>query len=175
MVVISPSVLFSGVVSGADQPSSEALALNDIFDGDQLIESALVTHQATKKTGTEDRFEFLWQYVLPGPTHSDLRVRVSFTPTHPVLLSVDAGQETGSIGGQLVSPALDLVDVADQAGNLQLLESRLVELKVATQFGIVPVAGRTATPHLREKNRLALLPCHHSSSQNGYRRPSSRR
>ena len=142
--VVTAVTLVSGTVAAAEQHASAARAVNDIFGGDQLMESAFTIHQTSRLLSPGERFDFLWQHVLPGPGHADLRLRVSFTPTHPVLFTQEGDNRTDRPGGQLVSPALDLIDMADRLGKLSQLEQRLIELPNAAETDArVPTAETT--------------------------------
>jgi hypothetical protein len=114
--------------------TSRQQALDAIFGDARVAESSLRIHMQAAVLKADDRFEFLSTYVLPSDVHS-LRVDIDFSPTHPAPIlssthsSFDATESSGGrmqqTGGQLVSPAIDLVRVAWELGRLPDLRASL--------------------------------------------------
>ncbi|MGZ0175027.1 MAG: hypothetical protein ACKVHE_36500, partial [Planctomycetales bacterium] len=84
----------------------------------------------------EQRYRFLSEWVLPSRSHGTIRTALDFTPTQPVRvkdrMDVDrlkiaeqSGQSRVQIGGRLVAPALDLVEVAKELGRLEEVRDRV--------------------------------------------------
>ncbi len=119
-----------------ETPQREGV-LAAIFNDAHVVESAWSIHQLAAKLPAEERFQFLSGWVLPNQRHSTIRLNVDFTPTHP------AGADTDELGGELISPALDLIQVADELGQLDALQARVRAIS-------------TGGP-LQQKKRLAIL------------------
>ena len=117
-----------------------------IFADEHLQESVLSVSARAAAMPMEQRYLFLSKWVLPSELHESLRVQVDFTPTQPAppvdrpVLPV--GRRINS-GGKLVSPILDLMDVATEAGKLEEVRQQVEQFK--------------AENLLDQKNRLAML------------------
>ena len=122
---------------GADDGGSDGVARGVIFAEQQTREAALSVRHRAMKFEPLRRFEFLADRVLPGNGSELFRLPVGFSPTHPgpssrnyaekVILDAasNRGESRVSIGGELISPALDLVQLADELEKLPELRSRI--------------------------------------------------
>lgn len=122
---------------GSDDGGSDGVARGVIFAEQQTREAALSVHQRAMKFEPLRRFEFLADRVLPGNGSERFRLPAGFSPTHPgpsgrnyaekVTLEAasNRGESRVSIGGELISPALDLVQLADELEKLPELRSRI--------------------------------------------------
>ena len=146
-------------VSNSDRSASERRLLAAIFDDQEVHGSVLAVCRRAARLPAEDRYAFLSRWVLPSPDHETLRLALDFTPTNPAppavggtaqeipdsVLLGDTGQERKRIttGGDLVSPALDLVAVAKELGKLDDLRERVAALPEGDE--------------LQQRSRLAML------------------
>ena len=142
--------------------SAEPQSVSQLFD--EKYEVSKVDHviNATRQLPPEDRYQTLKNWVLPNLDHAVVRMYADHTPSDPMpgISSVIApvnlrGQKpangTGDLkltqrlrtGGDLVAPALDLIDVARELG-------KLPELTEAVQQ--IP-----DTNPLNRRSRLAML------------------
>ncbi len=134
------ALLFSGIaalaspVSASEPPAAVGRALAAVFGEDHLQDAAFFLRERAAAMSPEDRLEFLANWVLPGPSHVTFRLPMSFTQAGPVnrgaggLESADLSGDTSTrvnAGGELISPALDLVSTAAQLGVLSELKERI--------------------------------------------------
>lgn len=123
--------------AAADEPgNTNAAVLDGIFAEVQAKESAWTVHQRTSKLTAVARFQVLSDWVLPNDSHAALRLQVDYTPTHP------AGSDQTDMGGELISPALDLIEAAEVTGQLHNLYAQ-----------VNAIVGHSP---LQQKNQLAL-------------------
>jgi hypothetical protein len=117
-------------VESVEAAGSDSHSLNAIFAEQQVEGVALDVHRQAMKLPADARYEFLSDWVLPGANHESLRMNIGFTQTNPCpisadYLSVDSDKnETRTrrpSGGELVSPAWDLVNAAKLTGRLSEL------------------------------------------------------
>ena len=72
------------------------------------------------------RYERLAQWVLPSPDHPRIRLTGAFTPSFPAPDKPEPpGPARRQIGGELIAPALALVDAAKASGTLDNLANQL--------------------------------------------------
>lgn len=132
--------------SGRDRSSGISTALGAIFNDDHVTESALMIHRRAAAMSTEERFAFLRHWVLPNETHSTIRLQAGFTTTYPAPPVDDGPVRSGrriGAGGQIVCPALDLVDTAMSLGCIAALEQETQSIRPADR--------------ITARNRIALL------------------
>ncbi len=139
------------------QSVSERRSLGAIFDDTHLHGSVLDVHARAATMLPETRYEFLSVWVLPTDDHATLRMALDFAPTQvapPVSDRDSVDVERGragvgpsriAIGGNLVSPALDLVHVAQELGRLEELRKRVEQ------------APATSGPALRSRASMLAL------------------
>ena len=124
---------------GPERTPADRQALGDLFADRHIDDSALTVHRQAMAMPVEPRYAFLSQWVLPGPDHATLRLSLDFTPTHPappvadkdpwdqqrLAIAAQAGWSRVPTGGNLISPALDLIAAADQLGRLDEVRQRV--------------------------------------------------
>jgi len=128
-------------------------SLTQLF-GDEIAEDALQVRMRSQRMPPERRYAYLRQQVLPQVTDR-IRIAVDFLPTNPsppvldrygsveVPLLNQSGKRRVPSGGALVSPAIDLVELAGELGKLN-------ELKTA-------VSRRSPVESEQVKAQFALL------------------
>lgn len=152
--LLAPRAGPDGAVGAVDRRS-----LGAMFDDRHVADTALSIHRRAAALPAEARFAFLADYVMPGESHDELRLSLEFSAANPppspaawgslderpawFSLSEAADDSPVHWGATLVSPALDLVDVARELG-------RLDDLRRAV------VAAPQSTEH-QQRQRLALL------------------
>ncbi|HVX63889.1 MAG TPA: DUF1583 domain-containing protein [Pirellulales bacterium] len=121
-------------LAGAMRP-----ALGAIFSERHVPDSALFAHRRAAALPPEARYAWLADWVLPGEDHAGLRLALDFTPTHPappvaddspldvqrVAQAEQSGDSRIQTGGNLVAPALELVEVAQRLGKLDEVRRRV--------------------------------------------------
>ncbi len=102
------------------EPPSQAdrLALNRLFQEEFLVENGLAVRRKALALPVAKRFEFLSQWVLPGPDHPGFRVTGDFTQTNPSPAKMEPGSTHPEAGGEIVSPIFDWLDAAKELGRL---------------------------------------------------------
>lgn len=126
-------------------------ALHEIFADQHCPESALSICDRARLMAPEERYDYLFRQIFPvtAPEAKQVptvRIVIDFTPTDPAPPVSDFISPQGrrlASGGQLISPALDLVEVAEEVGKLDEL---LNHLQTMPQNNL-----------LSRKNRAALL------------------
>lgn len=107
-------------------------ALGSIFADEHVAQEALQIHEQALKLNEAARFERLSAWVLPSHDHPTLRMQCEFTQTCPAPMAHRSGtaQPEKSIlnrgqftGGDLVSPVMDLVEVAARLNQLDEIQS----------------------------------------------------
>ena len=125
-------------LSDAPQRVPDRRALASIFDDVHIGDTALAVHRHAVQLPAEARFAYLADWVLPGIDHDTIRVALDFTPTHPapvgrdvdrideqrVGIAAELRQSRVQIGGNLIAPALDLIETAQEAGKLDEVKER---------------------------------------------------
>ena len=142
-------------VSGAAKPvirsQSVQAALHEIFADQHCPESALSICRRAQQMAVAEQYDYLFRQVFPttAPEATQLptvRIVIDFTPTDPAPPFASGNPSNGtrvSTGGQLVSPALALVDAAEAAGKFADL---LNHLETVPENNL-----------LSQKNRAALI------------------
>jgi hypothetical protein len=119
-----------GVRSHAENARSVLAADSSglLFEERILSDNVLAMCRRAVLANKEDRFALLKQWVLPSETHSSLRIHADFSPTNPApgneeLFTTAAANHgnrfQGTVGGELVSPAIELIRVARELGRLK--------------------------------------------------------
>ena len=106
-------------------------ALNRLFSEELLTENVFEVRSRALAMPAAERFEFLSQWILPGPDHPGFRVTGDFTQTHPAPQAFVSGLEHPERGGQIISPILDWINVAGELGRLNECRER-IEAAAAT-------------------------------------------
>lgn len=126
-------------------------ALHEIFADEHCPESALSICRRVQQMTAEEQYDYLFRLVFPTTAPEAIqiptvRIVIDFTPTDPAPPVASGKSPSGtriSTGGQLVSPALALIEAAEAAGKLDELLNHL---------RTVP-----ANNFLSQKNRAALF------------------
>ena len=110
--------------------ADETTALSAIFDGTDAIESALNVHARAARMNRDEQFNFLKRRVLP-PGNREVRLRVGFTPTNAF-----HGEDSHEYreGGELISPAIDLIAAAKELGQLEELQQSVMSVQPKTSL-----------------------------------------
>ena len=111
----------------------DRLGRHDIVGEETLVKGAGYVLKSARGMALKERYEYLANWVLPlGPDHNSFRLQGEFTPTDaapPVASPAAAPPDNPAptrlhTGGQLVSPAQELVATARALGNLDDLAAR---------------------------------------------------
>ena len=159
--------------SNPDRSKADRQLLGAIFDDQHVHGSVIAVHRRALKMAAKERYAFLSDWVLPGDDHSTLRMALDFTPTNPappasdanLVHLADASRVTN--GGELVSPALDLVAVAKELGKLDALRERVAAVAVAedsqqrrsqlTMLALVDIAAGKIAEARQSLDELAAI------------------
>jgi hypothetical protein len=132
----------------AERAEAARAALGEIFAERHVADSALYVHRLAAAMSLEERYAYLSAWVLPGVDHAGLRMALDYTPTHPappaaddhpldarrLALASQSSQSRVQTGGNLVAPALDLVEAARQLGRLDDVRRRVEQAPQADDF-----------------------------------------
>ena len=139
----------------------ERRLLTSVFGDQFLAENVDGVRQRAAAMSAPDRFLFLSEWVLPGPSREAFRLNGTFSPLSPappvalytaeetarLEAAAAAGRSRVLVGGSLFAPAIDLVELALQTGRLDELRDRVAQDK-----------NDTVDPfHHDNRARLALL------------------
>jgi hypothetical protein len=129
----------------------------DLFEDAVLSDNVFAVREAAGRMSPEARYEFLRDWVLPSKNHTDFRLAAKQTQTDPVVPMIDdhpfdrerqrVGVERGErrihTGGNLVSPALDMIETARELGRLDALR--------------FSVQASSVSGEVQERCRLSML------------------
>ncbi len=141
--------------SDLDRSMADARVIGSVIDERYAAQNAYYIYQHAVQLPVEDRYAFLHEWVLPGRTHSLIRMYADATPTHPPPVAIDdnpidAAQLEAAlavrsrrieVGGNLVSPAEELVSAAAELGRLDEL---FTEVEAAPLYAQYHARGRLA-------------------------------
>ncbi len=128
---------FASDVEPTGTNDAKRRALGAIFADQHIDEAALDVHRRALTLSPERRFEFLANWVLPGPDHETFRLAIEFSPTHPappvrtvleeqrVAAAARDGISRVATGGELISPALDLIHLAAELKRLPEIRAKV--------------------------------------------------
>ena len=128
-------------IRGGPASTDVRSAMGAIFDDDHVAQEALQIHERAMRLDDNARFDFLARWVLPSEDHSSLRMQCEFTPTCPAPVlqrsadaaTVPSGPEHPQFsGGDLVSPVMDLIDVAVSLNRLDEIRKAIDQWKVTS-------------------------------------------
>lgn len=148
----------------ADQTSEAgSRALGEIFAEDHVVDAALGVHERAMAMSPQDRFTFLTQWVLPNDAHTSLRLNLAFSPTYPSQAEgepIEAGDQRISTGGEIICPAVDLLDTATQLNKLALVRTAVAKIKPRNRLEEKQLAAFRCLFELAANNRDdALADC----------------
>lgn len=117
--------------------TSQPSLVGSLCEDDVLADNVFAVRRAGHEMSVEERYEFLRGWVLPSVRHSNFRLTGKQTPTDPVVPVIDdhpfdierqraaaeRGQRRIHTGGNLVSPAFDLIETAKELGKLDELRN----------------------------------------------------
>jgi hypothetical protein len=138
---------------GEPLPVTERRALDRVFRDDFLTENVFAVRRRAMAMSPGDRFEFLSQWVLPGPNHGGFRVTGDFTPTRPPPVALEPGTAEPELGGRIVSPVYDWLDAARELGRLAECRRRVETATV----NVNELDPQTRATGLQDRARAALL------------------
>ena len=118
-----------------DRTTTDRQLLAAIFDDRHVHGSVFAVRRQAAKLPPAERYAFLADWVLPGRDHHTPRMALDFTPTNPAppvanRFAVPSDERRAASGGELVSPALDLVAAAKELGKLDALRERVAAISV---------------------------------------------
>lgn len=113
------------ICSATETNASDTAALRELFGESALASNVWSVRERAANMPDDEAYQYLSEWILPGKTHRTLRLTGAFTTTHPAPIVGDVT----SGGGDLVAPAIDLVDAAKRLGQL----AELRKLVAATQ------------------------------------------
>lgn len=119
-----PAEVFANLTAARNpnQQDADQAFLNDVFGEKPLATNVLAICDHAGSLSEEERLAFLSDWVLPIHGRRFYRLAGVFTTTNPA--PTDA-TSLADAGGQLVSPAYDLVDVAARLNRLDELRDRV--------------------------------------------------
>ena len=132
---LSDEQLQNLVAVPADRTTAERHALHALVEERNIGSNVFAVRERASQLGKEARFRYLLGWVLPGENKPGFRLAGDFTPTNPPprgrdeqTLHSDASRI--QVGGDVVSPALDLIDLAKELKVLDKLRARVEEIEV---------------------------------------------
>ncbi|MBI1314449.1 DUF1583 domain-containing protein [bacterium] len=135
-IAVAVAFLTIAVRGTAGRERSDGVALDTIFGSSTLATNIAQIRQQVTRLDAKERFETLSLIVLPSPTHSSIRFAAEFAPA-------PHQSESGSSVERFESPVVDLIEAAQQAGQLDELRAT--------------VAALTFDGEVEQRQRLALL------------------
>ncbi|MBI1313204.1 DUF1583 domain-containing protein [bacterium] len=106
----------------------DAEVAGGIFGAHVLAENVSAVRRQAATLDAEQRFELLAEWVLPDVRHSGFRLSGEFSQTRPAPVS-DFATEHDGLGGALVSPMFDLLDLAAATGRIAELRDRVAAVE----------------------------------------------
>jgi hypothetical protein len=113
-------------LAAATNPSADHAYLYDVFGAEDLAKNVLAVRRRAESLPDAERFAFLADSVLPSRRRRSFRLAGAFTTTHPAPTDHDSRVDAG---GQLVSPAYDLIDIAARLDRLDELRNRVEDAR----------------------------------------------
>ena len=112
--------------------ASEQRALHRIFREEFLASNVFAVRRRALAMPLAERFQFLSDWLLPGPNHPGIRMAGEFTPTRPAPSVLEPGVNHPEIGGQILSPVFDWLDAARELGRLSECRQRIESIVVGS-------------------------------------------
>lgn len=140
------SLIVSAVVFGGQfADASDQHVLSEIVGDSSVGENIVALRQKLTDSSDEDRYRKLLDWVVPGQSHLHFRLQGSFTPANPASVSAvddelskdqsafaaDHNLNRVQVGGNLVSPVFDLMNVAKELGRLDELRGQVERVETA--------------------------------------------
>jgi len=137
-LLLAASLSFGQVADASDNH-----VLSEIVGESTVGENVLALRDKLADRSSDDRFETLSNWVLPGKGHQHFRIQGTYTPTNSKAsmppddsqaveqLKFAASEELSrlQIGGNIVSPVFDLVEVAKELDRLNELRSHVEKIE----------------------------------------------
>ena len=119
--------------NGEQSLASDESAMSEVFAEQHVQNTTLDVHRRAMQLPAEERYEFLFDWVLPNEDHDTLRMQYAFDSLSPSPVSVDGQSQHDSsgkksrvqTGGRIISPVFDLLDVAEELNRLDELHDRV--------------------------------------------------
>jgi len=114
----------------ADSSGRDGSARSSVFSEEYVSENVHAVHQAARLMRPVERYRYLKNWVLPGREHESFRLSLGFErqQSSPIIVMNGPAQAAPpSLSGSLISPAIDLVAAAADAGVLAELRSSIEE------------------------------------------------
>ncbi len=107
-------------------------ALHAIFQPEGLEDNSRFIHRTAASMPANERYQYLTNWVLPGNRHSTFRVTGEFGATNPAPIAKNSPDAMASFmpGVEVLSPAVDLVEVARQLDRLDALRQHILTVRV---------------------------------------------
>lgn len=125
-LVVAAALSMHGVAEA--QTLSDPAARTTVFGSGFLAENAMSVRHKAARLEVDDKYQFLLKNVLPSGSNSSLRMSIVLTPLNSPLAS-DERPNTNTTkvqtGGQLASPFLELVEVANELDRLKEVRTRI--------------------------------------------------
>jgi Tol biopolymer transport system component len=119
------------VAANTGEASSDHAYVNHILGEELLASNVFGIRKLAASLPEEERYSFLSDWVLPNAVRRSFRLASAFATTSPA--PPDAASQT-DLGGQLVAPAYDLVDVAARLNRLDELRDRVAAFKSDDEY-----------------------------------------
>ena len=126
-------------LSDTERSTADRLALSILFDDKHLADNVMAVRRRAAALPSDQKYEYLANWVLPGRDHATFRLNGLFGQTNPPppvaeylpdeQERLDNSDSDGSgriqTGGIILAPACDLIHVAKQLGRLDALRKRV--------------------------------------------------
>ncbi|QDT04607.1 hypothetical protein K227x_30000 [Rubripirellula lacrimiformis] len=136
-IVISVSAFNPSTCVGQTKERSDSLALNELFAGQNCDARSEDIYRRAMAMEVPRRYQYLTDWVLPGPNHADLRLTVGYVASDGQADPADNSTQSKLLvspddhgllivdGGKLVSPAVELIEAAARTGQLKSVRDAL--------------------------------------------------
>lgn len=106
-----------------EQSAKNVSSLHPLSGPEYLADNVNEMRRRAAGMPVPERYQFLKSWVLPSPSHPDIRVMGEFVPTDPSPLAreLEPHRFSSERGGELVSPVFDLLETAAELERLEEL------------------------------------------------------
>ncbi len=128
---------FSVVAFGTEfRDPNVAHSKADVFDDCHIVDAASNVSQRAAALSGKQRFRFLLNWVLPQDGQATLRLSHEFSPSYPAGMSKYGGIQERRLatGGDIICPALELIDAATSPDDFELLQETLARFQPRNRF-----------------------------------------